>query len=425
MDDAVAQEWFAVSRGERAVTWALISQPVETSNTLTAAGRETVLWAIDQLRRLFEDEWLADAGSDGVSIMTSWMFSPTNPAEHVYRRLLDLGARIALLAGRPGWREFRTHARRHPRFWPHAFLQLEVAGLALRNDWDVTLEPKLAGSRKGKGDLQLERQGVRFLVETTSMMRDDASLAADEFSDGVFWEIRRIEHQRGVSVSGRLLEVVSASEFKVLVAAIDSAAKRCVLSGEPVSVDHASVELVATPNLDHSLAGGSLSGVGIPTDEWQRVARTLRRKASQVSGEVPVWIRLDDTLVLWHLTEASAGPRETMHSALAQLTAELIEDFPHVAGVVLSLFPIFLPNFDEKRLILLEGRGFGLITRAAPLFQREAVFVAQEGSAAAAQLAEWVGWYSGEAAWLDWALATLGKPSMDQLVSRAAESQFR
>jgi hypothetical protein len=423
MDDAVAHEWLAVSRGERAVTWALISQPVETSNTLTAAGRDTVLWAIDQLRRLFEDEWLADAGSDGVSIMTSWMFSPTNPAEHVYRRLLDLGARIALLSGRPAWREFRMQARRNPRFWPHAFLQLEVAGLALRNGWDVALEPKLAGGREGKGDLQLERQGERFLVETTSMMRDDASLAADEFSDAAFWQIRRIEHQRGVSVSGRLLEVVQPSEFEALVLAIDSAAQRSLLSEEPVSVDHASVGLVATARVDQAVTGGSLSGVGIPTDEWQRVARTLRRKASQVSGEVPAWIRLDDTLVLWHLTQASAGPRETMHSALAQLTAELIEDFPHVTGVVLSLFPIFLPNFDEKRYILIDGRGFGLITRAAPLFQREAVFVAREGGEAAAQLVEWVDWYSGEATWLDWALATLGKPSVDQLISKAAESQ--
>jgi hypothetical protein len=252
VDEQISQEWLAVSRGEGAVTWALISRPVETSNTLTAAGRETVLWAIDQLRRLFEDEWLADAGSDGVSIMTSWMFSPTNPAEHVYRRLLDLGARIALLSGRPGWREFRTQARRHPRFWPHAFLQLEVAGLALRNDWDVALEPRLAGGREGKGDLQLERRGVRFLVETTSMMRDDASLAADEFSDAAFWQIRRIEHQRGVSVSGRLLEVVQPSEFEALVLAIDSAAQRSLLSEEPESVDHASVELVATARVDQA-----------------------------------------------------------------------------------------------------------------------------------------------------------------------------
>jgi hypothetical protein len=127
--------------------------------------------------------------------------------------------------------------------------------------------------------------------------------------------------------------------------------------------------------------------------------------------------------VLWHLTQASATPRETMHSALAQLTAELIEAFPHVTGVVLSLFPIFLPNFDEKRSILIDGRGFGLITRAAPLFQRQVVFVARKGGEAAAQLVEWVDWYSGEATWLDWALATLDKPSVDRLISKAAESQ--
>lgn len=90
--------------------------------------------------------------------------------------------------------------------------------------------------------------------------------------------------------------------------------------------------------------------------------------------------------------------------------------------MVLSLFPIFLPNFDEKRLILIDGRGFGLITRAAPLFQREAVFVASEGDEAATQLAEWVDWYSGESTWLDWALASLDKPSVDQLISREAAS---
>jgi hypothetical protein len=105
------------------------------------------------------------------------------------------------------------------------------------------------------------------------------------------------------------------------------------------------------------------------------------------------------------------------------LTAELIEAFPHVTGVVLSLFPIFLPNFDEKRSILIDGRGFGLITRAAPLFQRQVVFVARKGGEAAAQLVEWVDWYSGEATWLDWALATLDKPSVDRLISKAAESQ--
>jgi hypothetical protein len=117
-------------------------------------------------------------------------------------------------------------------------------------------------------------------------------LAADDFSDAAFWQIRTLEHQRGVSVSGRLLEVVQPSAFEALVLAIDSAAQRSLLSEEPVSVDHASVELVATARVDQAVPGGSLSGVGIPTDEWQRVARTLRSKASQVSGEVPAWIRL-------------------------------------------------------------------------------------------------------------------------------------
>jgi len=89
--DAMLFTWMTKSRGS-GWPWReasdsspgrLIARPVETSDTLTSAGRETVLWAIDQLRRLFEDEWLADAGSDGVDIMTSWMFSPTNTSEHV------------------------------------------------------------------------------------------------------------------------------------------------------------------------------------------------------------------------------------------------------------------------------------------------------------------------------------------------------
>jgi hypothetical protein len=122
-------------------------------------------------------------------------------------------------------------------------------------------------------------------------------------------------------------------------------------------------------------------------------------------------------MALWHLTEASIGPRDAMHSALAERTAQVIDELPHVAGVVVSLFPMFLPNFDEKRFILLDGRGFGLITRSAPLFQREAVFVAQDG--ATGQLAEWVDWYGGEATWLDWALTELGKPSVGEIMATA------
>jgi hypothetical protein len=88
----------------------------------------------------------------------------------------------------------------------HALLQLEVASLAHRDGWQVTLEPR---TEAGRADVIVQRGQEAFLIEAKAFGVDQTTnreiAASDRLSEG----LRSIERSKHVSISG---DIDSVSE---------------------------------------------------------------------------------------------------------------------------------------------------------------------------------------------------------------------
>ena len=406
MDEDTAAEWSAVRRGEQPATWSIVDDAVRWSAVLTDPGRDAVRSAVEWLQGLFDDDWLAANAAEAGGLMALLAPSPANPAAHAYMRVLRLGSCLALQGG-AAWGPLRERVQRDPGSWQGALLTLEVAGLALRDGWSFEFE----------GLLRLARDARQLLVECASVSVEADRLRVDRFNDTLFEYVRWAEVAWNVSIAGTLLHAVDGERLRDLVSRIEIASSAAARSERPVRVDDEAVDLTATPRQDTWRAGGTLTGAGEAVDTWDHLARALEETAARTADAGGrVWIRVDATLAMWHMTAASALARDAMHAALADLVVGPVDRVHHVAGVVLSLDPIVRPNFDDRRHVLLGGRGIGLVAHGAAGRQREAVVVAAHDRQAREDLLAWDAWYSQEASWLDWALRRLGMPGTDALI---------
>lgn len=185
-------------------------------------------------RAFFGGEWLRRSLNDRSPVM-SFMWWPANNVESTYRRIIDLGLRLALVARADGWRSFRDAARSQTTFWDHALLQLEVAGFALRDGWNIEFEPVLPSGRSG--DLRLRRNRSVMVVEVTSLGWGQDALAIAQFSERALWPLQQLQFSHNVSVCGEVSEVVPFAQLDAWLAEVESTATRIAGSGLRVRLD--------------------------------------------------------------------------------------------------------------------------------------------------------------------------------------------
>lgn len=399
-----AEEWLKVAKGERKATWELWGRPIDTANCLTDVGRSTARWAVEKVSEFLGDEWLQKALSGGV--VNSWMWAPWNDVPHTFRRIIELGARIATVESGQRWRDLKRLARQHAD-WEDVLLQLEVAALAVRDGWDTELEPLLPSGKKA--DLRLSRQSDTFLVESTLLGLSKRSQEVSCFSDEAMSALQTIAWRNGLGVTGELHSVMTGEQLRSWLASVTTTAER--LRGTRLAAvvevpGGGRIELSGSQSGEPTRQRG-LSGPADMTNETPRLVRTLTRKARQGAANEPLWIRLDEGGAIWHLSLPSAWlNRRDMHEALAATILSVVDQFPHVAGVVMSESPMFgTGGQGREQWTLAGGRAVGLRQPLAFGFGREAVFVAGTHLMSATQLGRWVRWYQDEPSWLDWALA--------------------
>lgn len=407
-----AEEWLEVAVGNRAATWELWARPIDTATCLTEVGRHTTRWAVETIGRFLGDEWLGKALGGPVS---SWMWTPWNDVPHTFRRIIELGARIASVEPGQRWRDLRRLARLHPD-WEDVLLQLEVAAFAARDGWDTELEPPLPSGKKA--DLRLTREGEAFLVESTLLGTSERSQEVSRFSDKAMSELRMIAFHNGLTVNGELRSVIPDDQLNEWLETVATTASRLRDSHLVVVIDvpgGGKIELSAQragPGHQPGLSGPRDTG-----DETPRLVRKLTQKARQGSGSEPLWIRLDDGGAIWHLTVPSTWPlRRDMHEALAHIILGVVDRFPHVAGVVMSESPMAgTGGRAPEQWTLAGGRAVGLRRPLPYGFGREAIVAAGTHDRSAAQLGAWVHWYEEEASWLDWALSRHKQASIEEI----------
>lgn len=134
-------------------------------------------------------------------VVSSWSWAPWNHAPHTYRRIIELGARIATVEPAIRWRDLRRLARQRSD-WQDVLLQLEVAAFAMRNGWEAELEPSLPFGKKA--DLRLSRGGSSFLVESTLLGLSERFQRVSRYSERAMSTLRGIALRNGLAVSGEL-----------------------------------------------------------------------------------------------------------------------------------------------------------------------------------------------------------------------------
>jgi hypothetical protein len=405
-----AAEWLEVAQGRRAATWELWARPIETADCLTEKGRRTAQWAVGLTEQFLGDDWLGKALGGPIG---SWMWAPWNDTPHTFRRLIELGARIATVQWGPGWRALRKLARKSPD-WEHVLLQLEVGGFAARDGWEAELEPQLPTEKRA--DLRLTRDGRSFLVETTTLGMSEKSQDVSCYSNKLMEALHRIAFSNGLSITGKIHSVVPDDELRRWLGDVASSAAR--MRGSPLAV-----------RLDVPRGGYiELSGRRITSDqglsgpievgnEGPRLVRMLRRKARQVMGSELAWLRVDEGGAVWHLTAASTWTdRRAMHEGLARIVLSVVDQFPHVAGVVLSESPMMgITGRTLDRWTLCDGRAMGFRQPLPDGSSREAIFVCGMNAEAPEQFGSWLQWYQAEPTWLGWALDRHGQATLDQI----------
>jgi hypothetical protein len=414
MDDVDRALWGAIAGGEAEPAWELLTKELSRSNRLTEAGLETARWAMGRIAAFLGEAWLRRSFRDG-SPMMSWVWTTLNDAPHTHLRRIELAARFALLQDSPGWRDLRKLARERTAAWGPLLLQLEVGGIALRHGRGVEFEPRMATGRRA--DLLL-RGPTRMLVEATSMGMPNDMREVSRFSDRALWGLQMIGVRHEVAVRGSVAAVVPDRELDSWLAEVNAAAAGISGTGRRTRIASpgaGEVELIAGPIGEGERV--ALSGPPVTGDEWTRLASRIEDKAKQGAGDGPLWIRIDEGLSLWGLTEQASRPRPKMHAALAANVRQAIVPFPHVSGVVVSgPLGFGVPGGSVGTWELLDGDAVSLIVGVRQNLHREAVLVAAEHKTSSEQLAEWLRWYQTEATWLDWALQSLGRPRTMDLV---------
>lgn len=415
VDDAGQARWRAVVGGDLEPSWNLLATTLLGSGSLTEAGQQTSRWAMDQIAAFLGEPWLRRSFRDGSPVM-SLLWTPLNDAPHTHLRRIELAARLALLRETPGWRDLRKLARGRTAAWEPLLLQLEAGGLALRHGWGVEFEPHLPSGKRG--DLLLRGPTV-MQVETTSVGLPRDMREVSRFSDRALWALQMVGVRHEIAVTGSLAKGVPDAQFNDWMAEVDAAAEEIAGTGRRRRIaapGAGEVELIDGP-----LAEGervSLNGPVVTGDEWVRLASRIEDKGGQGASALPLWIRIDEGLSLWGLTEPASWPRPEMHAALAANIGQAIASLRPVAGVVVSgALGFGVPGGSVGSWELLDGRALGLIAHVRQNLHREAVFVAGVHDAAPEQLAAWRDWYMNESSWLDWALHHLGHPKTSDLVA--------
>jgi hypothetical protein len=411
--------WAAVLDGDAPIDWELWASPISGSGVLSRQGKATLHRAVETISRFLGPAWLSTftdprrrlpTGAGGLPLLSTYWW-PVNDTVHVYRRILELAARLTLLETTSGIAQVRKDMRGDLGHFAHGVLQLEVGALALRSGWTVVLEPI---PRPGaKTDLRLSCGAQAMLVEAKDFRLDTQSVKSLDAAK------RLQNHLLGLEVQH---DVYFAGDF-------DVGEQRETLDDWFLDLTRLAAEVAASHEARTTAApnGGQLrivpgpapegTGWSVPVrrgDEWQRIRSAIAKKAEQARGTEPLWLRFDETSQFWHLS-SSPDQRLAWLRQFANAVAHELVGHRHVAGVLLSAAPASHVDTATTEIHLLDSRAVHLTMPVRPPFVRESLIVSNPRGPAPGQTQAWLEWYRQEGDWLPWAHEILGLPPLHDL----------
>ncbi|MBO4140071.1 hypothetical protein J5U46_07925 [Micromonospora tulbaghiae] len=328
-----------LGRTLRNFTWEEWAGPIEKA-AVTALGQPVLAWAIDVLRGLFGESWLADsaARSQTIPLLRPDWYPLANPRAVV--GVLEFAVRVALVKQQEGAEallaeagEVRSNRDATLREFQHLLLGLEVAAFAVMDGWKVSYEQQLPSGRKP--DLWLSRNGLDYLIETTVIGFDRDFRSIESWTDGLRRVLQVLESRHEVETVAQLDEVLDEADTEQWILSITAAALATGEDGKhrTVRAGECSVQVFAKGERP---PGPILTGPALTNDAWLRVATRIASKIKQTSGGPPAWLRIDDVGTLFHLTDWSARPLAQRLHDLSLNIGVALADAHHIRGVILS-----------------------------------------------------------------------------------------
>lgn len=291
-----------------------------------------------------------------------------------------------------------------------------MASLGLAVGATVVLEPMLAGA-SAPADLLIRRGQTTVGAELMAVLRDDATLRANEWLDAVMIDMLMLGREHGVDFAGEVhapLDEVQTGEFFRL---LSDAAARFASTSKMTEVQVGGVRLRIVP------ADGPGGGRQIklpPVDVGARLAAKIATKATQTKSSGAGWLVVDSFDHLWHLSRIAALPFPEKLRQIEGFLRPLFRDADHLRGVVCSDGGALTRPGAPEQTVELGGAAVGLARRRDYLHLRESI-VLPLLPASSKEAEFWRDMLEAEARWLSSALGHAGLQAPPELVTGTDE----
>lgn len=252
----------------------------------------------------------------------------------------------------------------------------------------------------------------RLVIETRAILVSDDWRDENEWTDQLFERIHGIESKYGVRCEGEISAFLLEQETQALLTAIETHARLVAAHLEPPQMRTPGVAIKIVPQSQTPANG--LRGPEMRGDSWARVAPRIRDKVQTAAESGANWLRVDAREGLWQFTDWSTLPLTDKLQAFHAAVRGILDGLD---GIVVSCGPLLAQGafVDEDVAV---GPGLVALRRLLPFSRvRETLIIATDPTAPGATPL-WLSFYSDEPSWLDWALAFVSKPSLEQILAR-------
>lgn len=437
-----------VISGEREMDWDTWSFFIDESDYLTPKGKEVALWAVEILKQTLKDDffqnvknWLVnwnkthpDLPLNSHPVFSYGLWPGANQLPWVYANLIRLAAQIQLfihdnikraeldLNNNKVRRVLNTlHNNPEPINWASALIQLEVAGLGLKEGWQVQFEPKHRTGKKS--DVFVTNGSDQLLVETTVMRFSEDDRKTLALSHDLSMCLMSIESRYNIRISGWLSSAAlkNTNDRAQCLQAIKDAAQATADGGSSYQVTRPGQALLTIfrPTEETVYNRWEITGDTIGERPLERLIAILNDKNNQAKGSaIAVWLRIDEHAEMWQYLQMQGWTLVQIRDFFADFLQQELASFPYLAGVIISP-GISWSTSNPPNLVVDRNENNESIVVSCPIPGgnriRESIIVAQAGKFTE-QARIFADWYSQESKWLNWALEKLRKPPFNELV---------
>ncbi|GAA5210605.1 hypothetical protein [Streptomyces thinghirensis] len=410
--------WRAIDQGLRAIDWEAWFGCPEGADYLSPAGHEVTTRAVAGLTAFFDSRWLPKAvtpfrnsgrASDtfvGLGKAAPVLQIINGAAPGAWVEAVRWWAAYAYLqaAGVPGLASLRRDARRDvtlSRFL-HTQTQARLALMGATRGLPVELEPAKASG--GPGDVRI---GPAF-IEVVTFAEDQKFQDYERFRQNCGRHLLALDRDCTIYWEGDLPERLNDDDFETWKKRTVEAAQQCAASGAAVDV-LSSTGRRLTVHPGTAPQGTNVTGDTVESDQGRRLLSKVRDKCAKTQGAGTAWIWVEDHSGLFHFPTPFAGMSLAAKTdALAELLGPLLEEYVHVAGIIVSnaaLRRLPLPPDEDTPRPAAQG-----FRRGLPLDRVRETIVVPRRIILPDQTSLIARMCDGEATTLDWALGQLDVP---------------